>query len=148
MLAWVAGGAIGLIPLNEVWGLGLATAAMLAAATLAIRRAVRMRGEVLNGRADASAGRPPSARPAGSAAKDKTAREYAAEAPTVAEFLRRGPAPPPARRASADGSTAPEPATVSTEATEGRGDDEAPPGFHIFRPSPPDDGVRDPRSGP
>jgi MFS family permease len=148
MLAWVAGGAVGLIPLSEEWGLGLAAGAILVAAGHAIRLAVRMRADVLNGRADASAGQPPSARPATTTTpKGATSPEYAAGAPAVTEFLRRGASPPAARRAPAERAEEPAQAQVSTETGQQR-DDEAPPGFHIFRPSPPDDGVRDPRSGP
>jgi len=50
MLAWVAGGAAGLIPIDGRLGIGLAAGAMLAAAARAILVTTRFRNDRLNGR--------------------------------------------------------------------------------------------------
>jgi MFS family permease len=114
MLAWVAGAALGLIPLDGRVGVAVAAAAVFAAAVRAARASRRLRGEVLRGRAATAPPAPPPIR-------------YDLEGQVVPA------APPPP--------TAPVPAPVPAD------DDVAPPGFHIFRPSPPDSGVSDPRSG-
>jgi MFS family permease len=109
MLAFVAGGAIGLIPFGGRVGVVLAAVAMLAAANPSVLVAWRLRREVLRGQAAATAPLEPTA-------------IYQPVSITVA------PGSPGA---------VPHPAVPV--------DDNAPPGFHIFRPSPPDSGVGDPR---
>jgi hypothetical protein len=155
MLAWVVGGAAGLIPMNELWGLGLATLGIAAAATRSVLLAARLRGEVLLGRAQAAATPASSARPATSGSDSSGG--YAARPADVDQAdvraggrarrePRRGGRPDRPMVPAPSGEA--RPVEVSTDAPDRQVDDEAPPGFHIFRPSPPDDGVRDPRSGP
>jgi MFS family permease len=108
MLAWVAGAAIGLVPLNGRVGVSLAAGAVVAALVRAVRVARELRREVLRGRAAVT----PPPRPA-----------LPAPAPA--------PSPAPVMRTVA----VPEPVEVEP----------VPPGFHLFRPSPPDSGVSDPR---
>ena len=134
MLAWVAGGALGLIPfMNARAGLVLVTLAMTAAAVRAVVAGWRLRGEVLFGRATATLPVPvrtrvPSPSPVPSRSPSP-APAGVAPAPRAAAL----PEGPPAEGLHSDGLRA--------------DDDEAPPGFHIFRPTPPDAGVSDPRTG-
>jgi MFS family permease len=123
MLAWVAGGALGLIPfLNARFGLAVASVAMLAAAVRAVIVAWRLRDETLFGRAIAGPG--PGSAP------------FSSSPPPSAP-----PAtPPPSTQPPS--ATAPVPTSVRVEP-----DDSPPPGYHIFRPSGSDAGVSDPRSG-
>jgi hypothetical protein len=146
MLAWVAGGALGLIPLNGRLGLGIAAVVLTAAAARSIVVARRMRRDVLFGRAVPSAvaaGRTTTIRvtrhPATPRAEPGSPRP-AATAPAPSST----PASAPAPASPAPASPAPAPATTMV----GRDpDDVAPPGYHVFRPSPPDAGVSDPRTG-
>jgi MFS family permease len=126
MLAWVAGGAIGLTPfLDARLGIALAAIAILTAAAQTSRVAWRLRAEVLRG--DAARADPA-----------PTSRPYPQPAP-------RRPAP----------SAAPAPARIPAPlSSAGAGlpaepdpDDEAPAGYHLFRPSTPDGAVTDPRTG-
>src|SRR5690606_20294777 len=117
MLAWVAGGAIGLIPFHGRVGVGVAAAVMVLAAARAVLVAARLRKERLNGKDTAPAGpaeptpgrrrRPTSTRPSPYPAPSSPAPSSpapSAQAPAL-------PAPPPE-----DGTL-------------------APPGYHIYRPS-------------
>ncbi|GAA1777220.1 MFS transporter [Luedemannella helvata] len=124
MLAWVAGAAVGLVPFGVRWGLGLAALALVAATARAFVAGWRLRGDRLTGRADGGAVVPAPA----------TAPDAAPPAP---------PSPPAASAPPA----APPPATAVPVPKIGLDDDEAPPGFTIYRPSSRDSGVTDPRSG-
>jgi hypothetical protein len=128
MLAWVAGGAIGLIPLDARIGIALAATAMLAATARGVIVAWGLRGEVLVGKANPAPveGDAASTRVLDSAGRGGTNNRRATPAP-------RGASP----SAAAPAKNAPVTATEE--------DDNAPPGYHIFRPSPPDGGVGDPR---
>jgi hypothetical protein len=121
MLAWVVGGALGLIPFSGRLGLAVAALALVAAAVRAVLVGWRLRGETLRGRAMPAPPAPPS-------------RPTPAPAPAPA------PTPAPAPR--------PEPSTVDAvnPADPAEDEDEAPKGYHIFKPSS-DAGVSDPRSG-
>jgi MFS family permease len=120
MLAWVFGGALGLIPMPGQVGLAVASVAVVAATVRGIQVAYRMRTDVLRGR---STLRPePAPQPA-----------PRPKAPIAI------PVPAPAGPAQ----TAPQRVPAPVQAA----DDEAPPGYHIFRPSSPDEGISDPRSG-
>jgi MFS family permease len=150
MLAWVAGAALGLIPLDGRVGVAVAAVGVVAAAVRAARVSRRRRGEVLRGQA-ALAG-PPSTPPP------------AARIPPPLQATRVDPIPGPAspglrsaatkersdegRRGLKDpGPARAERAPIDTERTQTDTDADAPPGYHIFRPSPPDSGVSDPRGG-
>ena len=106
MLAWVAGGAVGLIPFDGRVGVGVAAAATVLAAARAILAAVRLRRERLMGTHTP---------PADAAQPGRRPRP----APT-----RPVSAPPPA-------SSPPAPALPASPADE---DTLAPPGYHIYRP--------------
>ncbi len=126
MLAWVAGGAIGLIPVTGRVGVAVATAAILVATGRGGVVAWRLRAEVLTGQATADtvaparSGEPPMTHP-----------------PRVATPAHAGVMTTPTGAMTQGAATVPAPATAP--------DDEAPPGYHIFRPSPPDAGIGDPR---
>jgi MFS transporter len=94
MLAFVAGGAIGLIPFDGRWGIGVAAGIATVAAVRASLMAGRLRKDRLHGRADVEVPEPP--------------------APSA-------PAPP--------APVSPAPAQPAPPAAE------APPGYHIYRPS-------------
>jgi hypothetical protein len=159
MLAWVAGAAFGLAPLGGRIGVAVAAAGVLAAAVRSIQVARRLRGEVLRGRVTpgpASSG-PMSAARSGAASSGLTsagrteigvserreaARAEQAPPPGMISWLASsGPGSEATRDEGAGPARGPERAQTSTD------DDVAPPGFHIFRPSPPDVGVADPRDG-
>jgi len=154
MLAWVVGGALGLIPfVDGRIGVGVAALAMVAAAVRGSIVARRLRTDVLRGRAARSG-----ATPRGAASS--AGRGYGHRGATVAGGAgsRRSashaatPAVPPVaspngRPASpATPGAAPTAPTIATDAA-ASADEPTPPGYHIFRPSPPDIGVTDPRSG-
>lgn len=140
MLAWVAGGAAGLIPFGGQLGLVAAALAVLAAAARAVMVAWRLRGETLVGRASTT-GSPPTG-----AAPSRSIEAYGRG--SARGGVRRSPDPLAARPPGATGGQQrPEPGPVVTAAPGDEGGDGSPPGFHIFRPSPPDSGVADPRGG-
>ena len=119
MLAWVAGGGLGLIPFAGRLGITLAAVALALAAARALVVAVRLRKDRLRG-APATEAEPPEpptvrlpARPA-----EPT---MAAPARTRKLRLRRGGAP----EATAEATT-----TQLVEDTE----DLSPPGYHLYRP--------------
>jgi MFS family permease len=122
MLAWVVGGSLGLIPLDGRVGVAIAAAAMLAAALRGTIVAWRMRAEVLQGRAA----------PPGTTLADMV---------TAAQVYR------PRGSASAEESPPPAPGPVVSGGLTPEDGEDAPPGFHIFRPSTPDRDVPDRRSG-
>jgi MFS family permease len=109
MLAWVSGGAIGLIPFSGRVGVLIASAATVAGAVRAAIHAWRLRRDVLHGRSPLPA-------PTGLAA-------LLAPTVTVVESTRRDPVPVTA-------------------------DEEAVPGYHVFKPSTSDNGPVDPWAKP
>ncbi|HEX5542953.1 MAG TPA: MFS transporter [Micromonospora sp.] len=117
MLAFVAGGAVGLIPFDGRVGVGVAAGFGVLAAVPAIVMANRLRGERLQGRAAAETG------PA-EAATAATAAEAAPE-PVSVEAVPAVPRPEPL--------------------SNGLDDDQAvtPPGYHLYRPSTPIPGPGD-----
>ncbi|MGW0432314.1 MFS transporter [Micromonospora sp. NPDC003197] len=121
MLAFVAGGALGLIPVEGWIGIaGLAGFATLAAVRAAIM-ATRLRGERLLGRALADDERAASDEPStGQAGESSPTSGTDADVPTPVSPAPASPAPASATGA-VPGSTAESPL--------------APPGFHIYRPS-------------
>jgi MFS family permease len=164
MLAWVAGGAVGLIPLDGRLGLGVLAAFAVAAAVRGGFAAARLRGERLHGRPEAPAADPAAAdrtgtdrtgtdrttaAPATTAATDRTA----AAAPAAARPATTGPIAPRSPKRGAGGPDAPArprpdeppvvrvrpvtaPVSPAPAATRPAGpDDAAPPGYHIYRPS-------------
>ncbi len=158
MLAWVVGGALGLIPfVDGRVGVGVAALAMVAAAVRGSIVARRLRTDVLRGRAAPSGAASSGATPRGAASA--AGRGYGHRAATAsggagsrlsASLPATAAAPPGAapdgRPASlATPGAAPTAPTIATDAA--LADDPKPPGYHIFRPSPPDIGVTDPRSG-
>jgi hypothetical protein len=182
MLAWVSGGALGLIPLAGRVGVALATAGILAATARGAIAAWRLRDDILQGRATpggASLGdvvaaaaayrqahgqRAPAARP------DTDSSASGIPAPTGQGSAGQGPAGPggggqntggqntggqiaAGQGTAGQGARTGQLAPVSPKPGDGplpspagpADDDDAPPGYHIFRPSPPDGGVGNPR---
>src|SRR5690606_8675444 len=82
MLAFVGGGALGLIPFAGRVGIGVATAAAALAAGWSVVTATRLRSERLHGRAAAG---PASAGPASTVAEARADTTPDASAPTDAE---------------------------------------------------------------
>jgi hypothetical protein len=117
MVAWVLGGAIGIIPLDGRIGVALAALIAVAAAVRAGIVATRLRGERLHGRPDTSADTPPGSAPGSAGAGPEAAGSgsgYAGSAPgsapesgsepgsgrSGAEHRRRVPAAPDNRAPS------------------------------------------------
>jgi MFS family permease len=152
MLAWVAGGGLGLIPFDGRIGLIVAAAGVTAAAVRAVQVTHRYRGEVLAGRAAAAALPPPpppdpGPDPDSGPGRDAGSRTGGQPGPGGGQTRPTTPATPDGPPGpGAGGAARGEPGIVPVRQAEA--DDEAPPGFHIFRPSPPDSGVSDPRGGP
>ena len=99
MIAWVVGGAIGIIPLAGRLGVGLAAAITVAAAVRAAIVAARLHNERLHGRPD---GVPPEDAPASAAASGAGPADGAPDpadpwpdAPTVVPATRGAPPPSP-----------------------------------------------------
>jgi MFS family permease len=167
MLAWVAGGALGLAALDGRVGVMVAAAGMLAATARAALVARRLRGEVLRGRvaeaapsladlvAAAAAYRHPSSAGRAGSPSQGTGPAPSSRAPSSLEIAtletaigdgarldgaRLDGARLDGARLDGPGAVAPLPAPAGTT-----DDDDAPPGFHIFRPTPPGSGLGDPR---
>ena len=141
MLAWVASAAIGLVPLDGRIGVAVAAAGVVAAAVRAARVSRRLRGEILKGRA---APGPPARPPIRYDLEGRLASPLApmpVPAPAASGLTSEGRA---RREDGAEGAPGPARAERARTSTE---TDLPPPGFHIFRPSPPDSGVSDPRDG-
>src|SRR6266508_1946261 len=126
MLAWVAGGALGLIPLGGRWGLVLVAGFLLFGAARALISAMRLRRERLSGAPieeptkEYAQRRPPSG-----SDRDRTLRLPDARRPG-----RRPPSPPtPAPKPEATTKLLPE-APVSPAPDAGET-----PGYHLYRPS-------------
>jgi len=90
MLAFVVGGAIGLIPFNGRLGIIVCTVAMVVAAIYAWLRAINLRGEWLTGSAP-SGSAPSGSGPSGPATGPQRAEPY----PTTAKPTAAQPTPPP-----------------------------------------------------
>jgi hypothetical protein len=115
MLTWLAGGAIGLVPNLPVrLGIAIATVVALVAMAAAIATAAHLRGAALRGGPSLDAG------------------------PAVqGELLHRGAGPAALPAAPVSVGPASPPASGATPPADPAGG-EAPPGYHIFRPSPPE----------
>ncbi|GAB3154938.1 MFS transporter [Micromonospora sonneratiae] len=126
MLAFVAGGALGLIPFDGRIGIAVLAGLAVLSAVRAVVVAARLRGEKLHGRAPAE----PEGTEAGA---DEAADLPRPAAPTPSP----SPAPAPAPSPSAATAAAATPANRSSSAPVEPADDQplAPPGFHIYRPS-------------
>jgi MFS transporter len=143
MLAWVAGGAAGLLPLGGRFGLIVVAGATLLATGRAVLVASRLRQDRLLGRAAQLLDRAAQLldrSPAGVPGPLATA------APALPAAVDHAPTGTPGPSAAVElvpalGAAAqPEPGQTTTDAAQA-------PGFHVFRPTPPDSGVSDPREG-
>ncbi|RKR89847.1 Na+/melibiose symporter-like transporter [Micromonospora pisi] len=129
MLAFVAGGALGLIPFDGRVGIAVLSGLATLAAVRAVVVAGRLRGEKLHGRAIPDAEQ--------EAADQQAAGEQqaAAERAAAEQAARDRVAEP----ATAETRTVTEPATASASASasaqNGNLAGSAPPGYHIYRPS-------------
>jgi len=152
MIAWVVGGAVGIIPLSGRLGVALAAAFAVVAATRAAIVAARLHAERLHGRPDVTVeddNAPTSPAPAGSSTKPPSAatpappapQKPAADKPSKAatdkagkESATRGWRRTKQRTAT---ESKPEPATAPPPDPTPPDPDKAlaPPGFHIYRPS-------------
>ncbi|MEV6306139.1 MFS transporter [Actinoplanes sp. NPDC051861] len=124
MLAWVAGGGLGLIPLTGRLGVGLAALIGALAAGRAAWAAARLRNERL-------AGRPGAPPPDPDDSTVITATDPWPEAPAVPDPT---PAAPPKRRRRTATATEQRPPKEQKPQKE-QIDQAAPPGFHVYRPS-------------
>ncbi|GAA0793985.1 MFS transporter [Spirilliplanes yamanashiensis] len=113
MLAWVAGGAIGLIPLDGHLGVWVLAVFAAAAAARGLHAATTLRRERLHGRSDTPDPTPP---PAPTPAEDPPTLPDLDEPPTVRVTPSSAPVSPATGRRTDD-------------------DTLAPPGFHIYRPT-------------
>ncbi|GAA4171645.1 hypothetical protein GCM10022251_67290 [Phytohabitans flavus] len=122
MVAWVLGGALGLIPFQGRLGIAVAAVVAVVAAVRAVVVAGSLRKDKLNGRADPDADPPPSS---------------ASEPPKPAPPKPPPPPPPPKRsqsrwrRKEPEAAPPPEPEPL----VEKEKDTAAPPGFHVYRPT-------------
>jgi MFS family permease len=116
MVAWVAGGALGLIPFQGRLGIAVAMVVAVLAAARAVVVAGALRKDKLNGRADPDADAPPA--------------EPSSSPPPKLVPRRRRKAPPP--KPEPDPAPDPEP---TAEEKEKEKDTVPPPGFHVYRPS-------------
>lgn len=114
MLAFVAGGAAGLLPAPSRLGVGVAAGLLVLAVVRTVLVAIRLRGDPLSGRPDPATPGPDTpepdtpAAPGGPAAPGDPAAPAGPAAPGGPEPAPDGPAPPPAPRAA--GSTGDRPA--------------------------------------
>ncbi|SDZ38638.1 Predicted arabinose efflux permease, MFS family [Micromonospora pattaloongensis] len=122
MLAFVAGGALGLIPVGGRIGVGAAAAGVVLAALWAVVAAARLRRERLHGRAASDAD------PTSTAAPHTPT---APVTPTAASTTTAAPTPTAGPPAAASGPDAPpaDPTPTLEDVPL------APPGYHIYRPS-------------
>jgi MFS family permease len=132
MLAFVAGGALGLIPMDGRIGVGAAAGFGIVAALRAVVATGRLRKERLHGRAlaDAPPAEPTTASADGADADRPTAtrRRWGRHRP--GRRSEEAPAPEPASTPEPVAASAPSPRSP------GRDDDTlTPPGFHLYRPS-------------
>ncbi|MET8147328.1 MFS transporter [Actinoplanes sp. NPDC049668] len=161
MLAWVVGGAVGIIPLDGRVGVAIAAAFAVAAAARGTIVAGRLHGERLHGRPDATVEEPTPDERAEAAERDDALEPGAEAVPTSPAPAGAARAPRPrstARPAEAEGeATAPKRRLFSRSGAGRRAatppaepapaepvpaaepvspvDNPAPPGFHIYRPS-------------
>lgn len=136
MLAWVAGSGLGLIPIHGRLGFTLAAGLAVLFAARAVLVAGRLRHEKLSGRSD-----PVNRQPANRAPSPSPS------SPSRSASAPRTSSPRPSSASGSSSASPAEPATPAppppTAGVPPAGEDEPPPGFHIYRPSAPD-----PRDGP
>jgi MFS family permease len=137
MIAWVLGGAAGIIPLNGRLGIGLAALVATAGAVRAAIVATRLHAERLNGRPETSA---EEAAPTPPTEAETEAPKPALKAPEATSETPK-PKPPRASWRRTKQRTAPpappEPKVTTPPAPDPEPDPAtAPPGFHIYRPTP------------
>lgn len=159
MLAFVAGGALGLIPVDGRVGIGVLTGIAALATVRALIVAGRLRNERLSGRAMADSDQPDGDVP------DTDGPDDGRPGPDRPAPDRAGPEQPGARRPTDEDPTPVSPAPPVDPPTAGPanggpddGDEDpdlAPPGYHIYRPSsavtgpgPGDEGSRRESRGP
>jgi MFS family permease len=124
MVAWVAGGALGLIPFGGRLGMAAMFAVLALAAGRAVWSAARLRKDLLTGTAEAPAVDPTT--------------EVLATPPDVP--AQREPDPEPTthalpHREPGRTKTLPMPVEVDTSLDDDDDDGDEPPGFHLYRPS-------------
>jgi MFS family permease len=127
MIAWVAGGGLGLVPFGGRWGLVVLAAALALGSARAVWSAVQLRGVRLHGAAHDPA------------SVDPTTEVLTPLAPTqrVEEPPRPDPVPasaPPPREPDRTGAQ-PARTKVLPAAPDDDDDDDESPGFHLYRPS-------------
>jgi hypothetical protein len=132
MLAWVMGGALGLIPFQGRLGIAVATVVAVVAAARAVVVAGALRKDKLNGRADPEADTPPapgSTQPAPARPPSRWRRKTPPKQPTGPREPEPAGSPERGPESAASPESRPEPAGEKEK------DTVAPPGFHVYRPS-------------
>ncbi|MDG4790393.1 MFS transporter [Micromonospora sp. WMMD1102] len=144
MLAFVAGGGLGLVPLDGRIGVGLLTGLAAAGTVWAFVAATRLRRERLSGRAMAEADLLPASGTAPDRPTDKHSVERRPDREPPADRRAERERPADRRPGGDPAPTSPAPAMArrtGDEPPDGRPDDRdedpqlAPPGYHIYRPS-------------
>jgi MFS family permease len=140
MLAWVVGGAVGIIPLAGRLGVGVAAAFAVGIAVRGAIVATKLRKEHLHGRPDLPADDP--APPSSDQTDEPTTVIPTVPAPDTTAPSAAGPPAAPSHRTAAEPSSGPphqsgRPSAESATLVQPVVDDAelAPPGFHIYRPS-------------
>jgi hypothetical protein len=154
MLAWVAGGAFGLVPFDGRVGVAVAALGVTAAAVRAVVSAPRLGGDRLTGRLDAKpqdlkrpdtkpkdTKRQETKRPKGNRRDAKHAPAQSADTSSRTQPIRSSVDTVPMVESGPSESAKPA-SRPSSESDESR-----PPRYHVFQPTPPDAGVADPRAG-
>ncbi|BCB86473.1 hypothetical protein Psuf_037860 [Phytohabitans suffuscus] len=130
MLAWVAGGALGLIPFEGRLGIGVATVVAVLAAARAVIVASALRKDKLSGRADPDADSSPAEPSPPSPPKPSSQSP-----PPSQPKLPPRPSSRWRRKAPEQPSPAPPPEPEPAQEQEQEKDTVPPPGFHVYRPS-------------
>jgi MFS family permease len=125
MVAWVAGGALGLIPFDGRLGIAVATVVAVLAAARAVVVAGTLRKDKLNGRADPEADTPPEPSPTPPTPPRPEPSAPPSQAKPSSRWRRKAPPPKPTPAPSPE----PEPTAEQEK------DPVPPPGFHVYRPT-------------
>ncbi len=152
MLAWVAGGAFGLVPFDGRIGIAVAALGVTVAAGRAVVTARRLRDDRLTGRLDT---KPQDTRRPDPRSKDgrplDTKQQDSKQPDTKRSRRNRKDAHrSPVQPGDTSSRAQPVRSSVDTVAASESGassDGSEPPRYHVFQPTPPDAGVTDPRAG-
>jgi hypothetical protein len=133
MVAWVAGGGLGLIPVGGHWALAAVTGVLALGLARAIWSAARLRSYRLRG-VPQQAPVDPTTEVLGVPSEPVTV-PIPAEKKTLTDPVPPPPPPPPPQPREAEQAPAREPARTKVLADLDDDDDDESPGFHIYRPT-------------